>query len=344
MRRPASSWKEFMYAAGARVSPCAHWTGAQWRSTRSRAVPSSQQAPDAPLRKPVTRTGAAAQAGAASARRRLLRRGAHAAEAGATPRELWRFAALGTPRVGCSTRLAALEAPRSGAAPGALGAARASGMEPPAASPERRSPGSFPATEARRTPQSELVFLAEAPPSWLCSICRDAVPHEPVVTPCGHSFCRTCLTKALGATSGDAGSAVRSRCPMCRALVPSADAVRPNERARPAPLRAALRCVSPAVAAADAVVRPRVLLPRQRFARSWRATRWRAPTRGAAPHPCALATGACTRTSAASARCSARKARTAARGAACGGTCKSTWRCAHAPAHHLGGPTEPRVR
>ena len=212
-----------MYAAGARVCACARWPacgGVQPACARFGLVPSAQAHPTRPSANlspaqaqqhtPLRRARAAARCAA----------GAHAAKADATPRELWLFAAL--------------EAPRSGAVPGTLGAARAGGMEPPVASSERRSPGSFPATEARRTPQSELVLLAEAPPSWLCSICRDAVPHEPVVTPCGHSFCRTCLTKALGATSGGAGSAVRSRCPMCRALVPSANAVRPNERARPA--------------------------------------------------------------------------------------------------------------
>lgn len=82
---------------------------------------------------------------------------------------------------------------------------------------------------------AELTFLpAGAPSNWLCSICRDVVMHDPVSTPCGHSFCRGCLMKVLSDGVNQQtvnGSPGRGRCPMCRAVVPSTDAVRPNDGA-----------------------------------------------------------------------------------------------------------------
>jgi hypothetical protein len=151
---------------------------------------------------------------------------------------------------------------------------------------DRRAPGQF--REERRSrqepaaAQQELVALEEPPQAWLCSICRDCVQTEPVVTPCRHSFCKSCLHKALAPP----GPPTRGRCPMCRTFVAGMDAVQSNERAFPsragtgAPCRS-LRCS-----------------PSQRCVPSWPGTACRAPTPGAPPPRCALVTGASTRTSA----------------------------------------------
>jgi hypothetical protein len=99
--------------------------------------------------------------------------------------------------------------------------------------PSLRGPGHFredrrlrPEGEGEAAPGVSLVFLASAPPHWLCAVCHDAVQHEPVLTPCRHSFCKSCLRKVL-APPGQAPT--RGRCPICRAVVASMDAVQPNE-------------------------------------------------------------------------------------------------------------------
>ena len=96
---------------------------------------------------------------------------------------------------------------------------------------ERNAVGSFREDRRAKAALSELTFLPVAPSAWLCSICRDVVQHDPVTTPCGHSFCRGCLMKVLSDTSQQAGngSPGRGRCPLCRAVVPNTDAVRPND-------------------------------------------------------------------------------------------------------------------
>lgn len=99
---------------------------------------------------------------------------------------------------------------------------------------ERHAAGSFREDRRAKAALAELTHLAVAPANWLCSICRDVVQHDPVSTPCGHSFCRGCLMKVLSDSSSQQagnGSPGRGRCPMCRAVVPSADAVRPNDGA-----------------------------------------------------------------------------------------------------------------
>jgi len=47
----------------------------------------------------------------------------------------------------------------------------------------------------------------EASPEFGCPLCLDLL-HDPVLTPCGHSFCRLCISRACG--SGHSG------CPLCR--------------------------------------------------------------------------------------------------------------------------------
>eukprot|EP01024_Parvocaulis_polyphysoides_P054629 TRINITY_DN5527_c0_g2_i3.p1 TRINITY_DN5527_c0_g2~~TRINITY_DN5527_c0_g2_i3.p1 ORF type:complete len:479 (+),score=43.31 TRINITY_DN5527_c0_g2_i3:204-1439(+) len=42
-----------------------------------------------------------------------------------------------------------------------------------------------------------------------CSVCYRLL-YEPVTTPCGHTFCRTCLARSLG---------LSSKCPMCRTVL-----------------------------------------------------------------------------------------------------------------------------
>jgi len=47
----------------------------------------------------------------------------------------------------------------------------------------------------------------EVAPEFNCPLCHDLF-HDPVLTPCGHSFCRVCISRACG--SGHNG------CPLCR--------------------------------------------------------------------------------------------------------------------------------
>ncbi|XP_030209470.1 tripartite motif-containing protein 16-like [Gadus morhua] len=66
--------------------------------------------------------------------------------------------------------------------------------------------------------------MASANTSWteenfLCSICLD-VFSSPVTTPCGHNFCRTCITKFWD-------EQVKYKCPVCNKLFPT----RPDLRA-----------------------------------------------------------------------------------------------------------------
>lgn len=99
---------------------------------------------------------------------------------------------------------------------------------------ERHAAGTFREDRRAKAALAELTHLAVAPANWLCSICRDVVQHDPVSLPCGHSYCRGCLMKVLADSSSQQagnGSPGRGRCPMCRAVVPSADAVRPNDGA-----------------------------------------------------------------------------------------------------------------
>ena len=103
------------------------------------------------------------------------------------------------------------------------------------ASEQRHAVGTFSDSEERRArtqqaarPASpERTLLSTPPQSWLCSICRDTVVHQPVLTSCGHGFCRGCLAKALRPP----GPPTRARCPICRSDLSAADAVRPNEGA-----------------------------------------------------------------------------------------------------------------
>mmetsp|Transcript_39961 Transcript_39961/g.79043 ORF Transcript_39961/g.79043 Transcript_39961/m.79043 type:complete len:382 (-) Transcript_39961:182-1327(-) len=47
----------------------------------------------------------------------------------------------------------------------------------------------------------------EIEPDFGCPLCLDLL-HDPVITPCGHRFCRTCILRACGSR--------RSSCPLCR--------------------------------------------------------------------------------------------------------------------------------
>jgi len=51
-------------------------------------------------------------------------------------------------------------------------------------------------------------------PEFICSLCLDLL-HDPVLTPCGHSFCRSCISHARGAGY--------CSCPLCRAQLHSFD-------------------------------------------------------------------------------------------------------------------------
>ena len=88
-----------------------------------------------------------------------------------------------------------------------------------------------PAAPRFPSPQSPLLApftgaLLPAPlPAWECSICGDGVQQEPVLTPCGHSFCRACIVRVLRENSDSSG-----RCPMCRARVPANGQLLANER------------------------------------------------------------------------------------------------------------------
>ncbi|CAL8407084.1 unnamed protein product [Arctogadus glacialis] len=67
--------------------------------------------------------------------------------------------------------------------------------------------------------------MASAITSWteenvLCSICLD-VFSSPVTTPCGHNFCRTCITKFWD-------EQVKYQCPVCNKLFPTRPDLRVN--------------------------------------------------------------------------------------------------------------------
>ena len=67
--------------------------------------------------------------------------------------------------------------------------------------------------------------MASANPSWSeenfsCSICLD-VFNSPVTTPCGHNFCRTCLTKFWD-------EQVQYKCPVCNKLFQTRPFLRVN--------------------------------------------------------------------------------------------------------------------
>ncbi|BGP18037.1 hypothetical protein JCM10213_008428 [Rhodosporidiobolus nylandii] len=69
------------------------------------------------------------------------------------------------------------------------------------------------------TPLPPSLALSFVPPSFLadlqndceCQVCVQLV-HDPVTTPCGHSFCRGCLARSYDHSD---------RCPLCRAALPS---------------------------------------------------------------------------------------------------------------------------
>eukprot|EP01023_Acetabularia_acetabulum_P064505 TRINITY_DN8357_c0_g1_i7.p1 TRINITY_DN8357_c0_g1~~TRINITY_DN8357_c0_g1_i7.p1 ORF type:complete len:332 (+),score=30.39 TRINITY_DN8357_c0_g1_i7:113-1108(+) len=67
----------------------------------------------------------------------------------------------------------------------------------------------FSQQQDRRTSFSSSVLLDNNDADVECSVCY-RVLYEPVSTPCGHSFCRTCLARSLGHTS---------KCPMCRTVL-----------------------------------------------------------------------------------------------------------------------------
>jgi ankyrin repeat protein len=65
------------------------------------------------------------------------------------------------------------------------------------------------ATAAAKTAAAAVAATAAATreQNWLCSICKDLY-FKPTSTPCGHTFCLTCITAALD---------VKEECPNCRA-------------------------------------------------------------------------------------------------------------------------------
>lgn len=68
-----------------------------------------------------------------------------------------------------------------------------------------------------------MAVAFDVPPELACPLCLDLL-HEPVLTPCRHSFCRACIDRARGAG--------HNSCPLCRAALEAFDA-------RAAPLDAA---------------------------------------------------------------------------------------------------------
>lgn len=65
------------------------------------------------------------------------------------------------------------------------------------------------ATDDRMEPRS--ISASAVFKQLTCAVCADLYV-DPVLAPCSHSFCRTCITRAIS---------VNQRCPLCRAEIPS---------------------------------------------------------------------------------------------------------------------------
>lgn len=75
-------------------------------------------------------------------------------------------------------------------------------------------PASSTGSSAGKRKRADAGALPSALAELNCAICAKLL-HEPVTTPCGHTFCRACLARALD---------FRDACPLCRAVVHMADA------------------------------------------------------------------------------------------------------------------------
>ncbi|PWN25015.1 hypothetical protein BDZ90DRAFT_228659 [Jaminaea rosea] len=74
--------------------------------------------------------------------------------------------------------------------------------------PEGSSPSSTALTTKSLNPEQ---LLSELTDSLECQLCY-LLYYEPITTPCGHTFCRTCFGRSLDHSS---------KCPLCRAQMPS---------------------------------------------------------------------------------------------------------------------------
>ncbi|GAA5974552.1 hypothetical protein JCM11641_002086 [Rhodosporidiobolus odoratus] len=85
-----------------------------------------------------------------------------------------------------------------------------------APSPVSSRPRAPPPPAPSRPPRLDLssvppTFLSDLQNDLDCQVCVQLL-HDPVTTPCGHSFCRTCLARAYDHSD---------KCPLCRADLPS---------------------------------------------------------------------------------------------------------------------------
>jgi len=84
----------------------------------------------------------------------------------------------------------------------------------PGSAPGSSEPTADPVAAARVAAPSP----AAAPQSAECGVCLDVL-HEPVVLPCGHAVCRSCLLRTVDHVGGRAGRGATRRCPTCRSPI-----------------------------------------------------------------------------------------------------------------------------
>lgn len=92
------------------------------------------------------------------------------------------------------------------------------GHKPRPTSDKRSRVDSAPAEQSLEGPFASLNLLASDHPSFVgdlaseleCQVCT-LIYHEPVTTPCGHTFCKSCLLRSLDHSD---------KCPLCRCDLP----------------------------------------------------------------------------------------------------------------------------
>jgi hypothetical protein len=86
-------------------------------------------------------------------------------------------------------------------------------------------------------PQPDSAYPAEPPDDLLCALCH-SLYHEPLVTPCRHTFCAFCLGRLFDTRRPIDGSEAPSErrvrgCPMCRQAVHCSTVLVEGMRASP---------------------------------------------------------------------------------------------------------------